>query len=216
MLKKLICWGAAGHARVLREFLHVDYEWIALFDNNKEAISPFPDVSVLFGKDGFIQWRRENPSFNTAFVVAIGGSRGRDRLEIQRFLVSRGMNCINPVHPRAFVAATATLGQGSQVLAQAAVCADAKLGEACIVNTSASVDHECVLADGVHIGPGAVLAGCVNVGECSMIGAGAVVLPRVNIGANVIVGAGAVVTKDIPDNQVALGNPARIVRANDV
>ena len=216
MLKKLICWGAAGHALVLREFLHVEYEWIALFDNNKEITSPFPDVPVIWGKHGFIQWRKENQGFDMAFVVAIGGAYGRDRLQIHRLLVASGMNSINAIHPRAFVAATATLGEGSQVLAQAAVCADAVLGEACIVNTSASVDHECILGNGVHIGPGAVLAGCVNVGECSMIGAGAVVLPRINIGANVIVGAGAVVTKDIPDNQVALGNPARIVRANDV
>jgi maltose O-acetyltransferase len=45
-----------------------------------------------------------------------------------------------------------------------------------------------------------------------MVGIGAVVLPRIKIGSNAIIGAGAVVTKDVPDNAVAVGNPARVVR----
>jgi acetyltransferase-like isoleucine patch superfamily enzyme len=75
------------------------------------------------------------------------------------------------------------------------------------------VDHECILADGVHIAPAATLCGLVTVGESTLIGAGATVLPRIHIGARSIVGAGAVVTRDLPDNVVASGNPARIIRA---
>ena len=45
----------------------------------------------------------------------------------------------------------------------------------------------------------------------SSIGAGCVILP-VTIGRNSIIGAGSVVTKDIPDNVLAYGNPARVVR----
>ena len=44
------------------------------------------------------------------------------------------------------------------------------------------------------------------------IGAGAIVLPGVTVGKHSIVGAGAVVTKDVPDNAIAVGNPARVTR----
>ena len=44
------------------------------------------------------------------------------------------------------------------------------------------------------------------------IGAAANILPNVVVGENCIVGAGAVVTKDIPDNKVVMGVPAKIVR----
>lgn len=44
------------------------------------------------------------------------------------------------------------------------------------------------------------------------IGASAVILPGVTIGENAIVGAGAIVTKDVPDNTIVAGNPARIIR----
>lgn len=44
------------------------------------------------------------------------------------------------------------------------------------------------------------------------IGAGAIVLPGITIGRNAIVGAGSVVTKDVPDNAIVAGNPAKFIR----
>jgi UDP-2-acetamido-3-amino-2,3-dideoxy-glucuronate N-acetyltransferase len=45
------------------------------------------------------------------------------------------------------------------------------------------------------------------------IGAGAVILPGVTIGERAMVGAGAVVTRDVPDDVVVVGNPARVIRS---
>ena len=38
------------------------------------------------------------------------------------------------------------------------------------------------------------------------------IVPGVHIGSNVVIGAGSVVTRDIPDNVVAAGNPARVIK----
>jgi len=207
----VILWGATGHAKVLRELLErIGHRVIAVFDNDPRVAPPFSDVPLFHGKEGFDAWRQQNRALEVLGLVAIGGSLGADRLERMAFFVSQGIQAPAVViHPTAFVAANATCGRGSQVLAQAAVCVEARIGEACIVNTRASVDHECVLGDGVHIGPGATLAGCVSVGERSFVGAGAVVLPRIRIGRDAVVGAGAVVTRDLPDGAVVSGNPAR-------
>ena len=56
--------------------------------------------------------------------------------------------------------------------------------------------------------------GCVSIGDFAFIGAGATVLPNLKIGKNSIIGAGAVVTKDVPDNVVVYGNPAKFIREN--
>lgn len=50
------------------------------------------------------------------------------------------------------------------------------------------------------------------IGKQSIIGYAAIILPGVKIGNNVIVGAGSVVSKDIPDNCIVAGNPAKIIK----
>ena len=215
MLKPVIFWGAGGHAKVVAEFIgSCGYELVALFDNQSGLAPPVVGVPLYCGRDGFADWRREFGSQTAYYLVTIGGDKGQDRLEIQNFLAAQSLTPMVAVHPTAFVAANATLGVGSQVLAHATVAVEVRMGKACIVNTSASVDHECVLGDGVHVAPGAVIAGLARVGDFSLIGAGAVVLPRVTIGRNVNIGAGAVVNRNVPDNKVAFGVPARIMRDN--
>jgi len=216
MSKGIIFWGGTGHAKVLRELVeHLDFKLLAVFDNNTSVPSPFPDVPIYHGPEGFRQWKETCEFREVSCLVAIGGARGRDRIQIQVFLQAEGLQPVAVVHPAAFVARNCSLGKGCQVLPHATLCAEVRLGEACIINTAASVDHESVLGRGVHVAPGARLAGCVSVGDCSLIGVGAVVLPRVKIGADVIVGAGSVVTKDVPDGVVAFGNPARIRHAQN-
>lgn len=216
MARKIVIWGAGGHAKVLREFIKdLGYELVAVFDNNKSIINPFNDIPLYFGEQGARSWRQGQGDEQIRCLVAIGGTSGRVRREIQFFLETIGIEPTVAIHPTAFVARNAVLEKGSQVLAHATVGTDVEMGEACIINTAASVDHESVLGDGVHVAPGATLAGCVTVGSYSTIGVGAVVLPRVVIGSNTIIGAGAVVTRDVPDHKVAYGNPARIQRENN-
>ncbi len=50
------------------------------------------------------------------------------------------------------------------------------------------------------------------VGKGASIGSSATILCGVRIGTNAVVGAGAVVTKDVPENAVVAGNPARIIK----
>jgi maltose O-acetyltransferase len=53
----------------------------------------------------------------------------------------------------------------------------------------------------------------ITIGDNVWLGGGAIVLPGVTIGDHSVIGAGAVVTKDVPPRVLAVGNPARIVRA---
>lgn len=55
--------------------------------------------------------------------------------------------------------------------------------------------------------------GNIKIGSNVFVGAGAIILPGVKIGNNVIVGAGTVVTKDIPDDSLVVGNPARVIKS---
>ncbi|MGN1362446.1 MAG: sugar O-acetyltransferase [Methanobrevibacter sp.] len=58
----------------------------------------------------------------------------------------------------------------------------------------------------------------IEIGNDVWLGGNVTILPGVNIGNNVVIGAGAVVTKDIPDNSLAAGVPAKVIRniENDI
>lgn len=105
-------------------------------------------------------------------------------------------------------------------------------GTGIYVNTNVTMidDGHIYIGNRVLIGPGVTIATAnhplnpllrrvemqyvrdVHIGENSWIGAGAIILPGVHIGKNTVIGAGAVVTRDIPDNVLAVGNPAHVVR----
>lgn len=55
----------------------------------------------------------------------------------------------------------------------------------------------------------------IKIGNNVYIGTGAFVMPGVKLGNNCIIGANAVVTKDIPDNSVAVGVPAKVIKTID-
>lgn len=90
------------------------------------------------------------------------------------------------------------------------------------------IGDNCMMAPGVHIytathplNPYERIAGTeygkpVTIGDNVWIGGRAVINPGVTIGNNVVIASGAVVTKDVPDNIVVGGNPARMIRELDV
>ena len=58
---------------------------------------------------------------------------------------------------------------------------------------------------------GKTRAANVTIGNDVFIGASSIILPGVHIGNRVIIGAGSVVTRDVPDNSIAVGNPAKVI-----
>ncbi|ANG91802.1 maltose O-acetyltransferase [Enterobacteriaceae bacterium 155047] len=86
------------------------------------------------------------------------------------------------------------------------------------------IGDNCMLAPGVHIytathpldaterNSGAEYGKPVTIGDNVWIGGRAIINPGVTIGDNVVVASGAVVTKNVPDNVVVGGNPARIIK----
>lgn len=73
--------------------------------------------------------------------------------------------------------------------------------------------HSIHIGKGVSIGHNAVVHGC-TVGDNTVVGMGSIILNGAVVGRNCIIGAGALVTGKmvIPDNSMAFGNPAKVVR----
>jgi len=82
-----------------------------------------------------------------------------------------------------------------------------------VVNDVVSIGCNCNLSRGVTIGQRnrGVYKGCPNIGDYVCIGAGACILGAIPVGSHATIGAHAVVVRDVRDNEVVVGNPARVV-----
>jgi sugar O-acyltransferase (sialic acid O-acetyltransferase NeuD family) len=209
LTRRVILWGGTGQAKVIRQLLEErGSRVVAVFDDTLGLQPPFPDIPIHYGWAGFEAWARSERTDDLGFCVTIGNPHGKVRLALSAKLKSAGLRCVSAVHPTAWVAANATVGEGCQIHAGAVIEAEARIGRQCIINTNASVDHECVLEDGVEIAPGATLCGLVHVGSNGWVCAGATVLPRRRIGASAVVGAGSVVIADVDEGATVVGVPA--------
>jgi len=211
MKRKLLIWGASGHALVVADIIRLtgEYELVGFLDdvNPVQANTRLCGVPVLEGRNCLDKLKRDGLGH-----VIFGFGNCAARLRLAEWVRERGFSLATAIHPRATVAADVPVGAGTVVAAGAVVNPGARIGENVIVNTCASVDHECVIDDGVHICPGVHLAGRATVGRASWVGIGTTVVDRVRIGSNVMIGAGAVVVNDIPDGVIAYGVPAKIIR----
>lgn len=85
-----------------------------------------------------------------------------------------------------------------------------------VINPRATLGKNVNISQGVTIGQASrgPKKGCAEIGDCVYIGPGAKIVGAVKIGNHVAIGANAVVTKDLPDQAVAAGVPAKIISFN--
>lgn len=189
--------GAGGHARVLQELAQASgRQFLGVCDPHlaSQGETTWRGLPVLGGDEALEEIDPSSVGLVNGIGQLVGSQARRDLYER---LNTAGFTFPPLVHPAAWVACSATLSEGVQVMAGAIVQPDCRVNRNVIINTRASVDHDCVIGQHVHIAPGATLCGGVQVGEGAFIGAGAVIIQGIRVGVGAVVGAGVILTRDL-------------------
>lgn len=208
----MIIIGAKGFAKEVLE---------VLFQNNQlENLAFFDDVNDnVNGKlyNQFAVYKTLNEvehhfkNISNKFTIGIGNPVLRKKM-CDKF-TSLGGTLISTISPKANLGSfDVNIGVGSNVLDGVVFSNSTKIGMCCIIYYNSIITHDCILGDFVEVSPSVTFLGRSQVGSYSQIGSNATILPDVKIGKNVIVGAGSVVTKNIPDNSMVVGIPAKIIK----
>ena len=209
--KNLVIIGCGEHARCAVEVIEAQalYNIFGFVTNSESELGKtFYGYPVLCLDDQLANVCEENRDIRHYFLgigVASGSMLGR--LSIYQRL-DNILSPANVIAPESVISRHAIIGEGIFIEPYVRISNGVKLGNHCIVQSFTAINHDQTIGDNVLIGCNVAMAGS-SVGSHTTIADGSTIGFKKCIGSNCLVTDGTVVTKDIPDNVVAYGNPAR-------
>lgn len=149
-------------------------------------------------------------------VISIGDNWIRNNVFLQVSSLAPDFKFVNAIHPSVIIGNNVVLGKGIVAMAGCVFNPKSIIGDFTFFATGAQVEHDCVISDFASISAGSITGGYVKLGKHSALTLGVTVLDRLEIGENTVVGAGSLVIKSLPDNVLAYGNPAKIIRSRNI
>ncbi len=119
------------------------------------------------------------------------------------------------IHPSAHISRFACIAEQGVVIGdRVELQSDVIVENNVIIRSDVTICHNTTIKADVFIGPKALVGAYITIEELAYIGQGAILISgkAEHIGTNTLVGAGAMVTKPLPDNVVAVGSPAKVIR----
>jgi sugar O-acyltransferase (sialic acid O-acetyltransferase NeuD family) len=208
----IYCAGGFGKEvmDVAIRFNAANQRWTSIFflDDFCETSTRY-DTKV-FKFDKACEWLQKNEGM---VIIATGEPSARAMLRSK--LEGKGVTLDTLIDTTTVVADSARIESGVVITAFCSVSSDAVIQLNASVNTMSIVGHDVLVGENTVISSMVNIGGETKIGRNSYIGMGALIKEGVTIGNDVIIGMGSVVYNDIPDNMIALGNPARPMRSND-
>lgn len=119
------------------------------------------------------------------------------------------------VHPGVYIDTTTKLGRGVTICEGVTITCNVSIGDNTFVHPHAVIGHDIKVGKHCVIGSNSQIGGASVLGDNVYMGFLSGVKEKISIGNDVICSAGAIVFRNLPDNVIAMGNPARIIRKND-
>lgn len=214
--KKIIILGTAGNSIDILDTIN------ELNNNAKESlyscIGFLDDDTLKLGKEylgvkvlGSLSHAKD---FEDAyFINGIGNDSnfwgketiiGQTNIHLERF--------VTLCHPTSSVSKTASLGFGTMVFQNVTIASNAKIGNHAMIFPNSVISHENIIGDYTHVTGGVCISGRVTIGRSCYFGTNSSVIGDVIIGDYSLIGMGSVILKDVPENSVFVGNPAKFLR----
>ena len=123
---------------------------------------------------------------------------------------------VSAIHPSAIIGSNVIIGRGTVIMAGCIINTGAMIRDFCFLATGAILEHDSLMEDFSSLSAGSVTGGKVKIRKFAAITLGVILFDRIEIGEHTVIGSGSLVTKDIPNNVLAYGTPAKIIRKREI
>ncbi len=178
-------------------------------DKSKKQVKIGDKIIEVFDEQKFLEDNRNNSDIHLA--IAIGSPNNIKKVstfykENTKFVFP------NLIHPTAqYRANTIKMNEGNVISANSILSIDVELDSFNFINLNCTIGHDTSMGSCNVINPGVNLSGGLIVGNNNLFGTNSTVLQYLQIGSDNIISAASFVSKDVNNNLILVGNPARVM-----
>lgn len=166
------------------------------------------------GDPALVAERRRARDLCHRYNATLDEQTGERRLLLEELLGTAGRNLLIEPSFRCDYGSNIHLGDGVFMNFNCVIldCAEVRIGNNVLIGPSVQIYTPLHPMDAAVRRTLIESARPVTIGDDVWIGGGAIICPGVTIGSRSVIGAGSVVTRDVPEDSLAVGNPARVIR----
>lgn len=153
--------------------------------------------------------------FKGRLEVSMGIGEPAIREKLFTKIVNDGVEVATLIHPNVHIPDTAQIGRGVTIQEGCFISCNSEIGDYVYIQPKVAIGHNDIIKEGCVISAMANLAGSVEIGKYTYVGLSSAFKEGVKVGEYSIIGMYSAVYKDIPDEMIAMGNPARPMKRNE-
>ena len=142
---------------------------------------------------------------------------GNNKLRVKFLSLAKklGYKTPNYIHPSVTISPNVTIGEGVYILLGTTIMPYAIIKDYTMISMGVHLAHHSILEEGVFLSTGCNFGASIIAHKYAYCGISSTIMTGIKeLGVNCLIGAGAVVIKDVPENAVMAGVPAKFIRYN--
>lgn len=206
-------FGASGLGREILETVwlvndrQVKYEKIFFVDDN-------PDLDEVQGLE-VLSLHEAAERYKDSLDVALAVGEPSTRCKIIQRVKELSIPLATIIHPGVFIPASTVVGKGCYIGPYSFISCNVVIGDYVLIQPNVNIGHDCVIEDNAVLSSLTCLSGNCHVGHDTYLAVNVTAIQGSKIGINSIIGMASVVQREVPDEVIAMGNPARAMKRNE-
>ena len=188
-----------------------NYELLGFLDDDPKKIGTQIYGSKVLGSISSI----DRHILDNEIAVVIGIGNPNIKSKIASLLQDKNIVFPNFIGENVWISQHIILGKGLVIYPGTSINYETVIGDFSIINMNCAIGHNCELGKFSTLAPGVNLGGFTIIGQQTDFGIGATTIQGVSIGENVQVGGQTMIIKSVGDNEVVVGNPARLIKTKN-